>query len=414
VAPGGYYTSGAQVCTAQGERHVFHGVDRPSLEWEPNGSNLSEADFIAIAGWHANVVRIGLNQDFWLPNAYLYSSGYADTVDQVIAWAHLHGLDVILDLHWSDQGNLQVQQAGGQLPNSTKYVSNDTAGYSIQQPMADENSVTFWQQVAARYKDDGHVFFELYNEPNGISWDVWLNGGMTKPSGGFMAAGMQALYNAVRGAGADNLVIAGGVDWAFDLSGVASHPIQGYNIMYASHPYSGNDTAGQWASSFGYLATQNIAPVILTEFGDDRANICTGNWDSELIAYAAPLQISWSSWAWYVGDPCTFPSLLSDWGYDTTAQGAVVKAALANDPAPVTWIDAGPTDAASDSNTDGSLGDGATGGDAAANAEDATAAPEGSADVTATSDGGEDATATVDAGGDETAGDEEAADAATE
>ena len=51
---------------------------------------------------------------------------------------------------------------------------------------------------------------------------------------------MQELYDVVRtrdGAGADNVVIAGGIGWAFDLSGVASHRIQGYNIMYATHPY---------------------------------------------------------------------------------------------------------------------------------------------------------------------------------
>src|SRR5580658_7508737 len=30
MAPGGYYTQGASVCTADGKPHLFNGVDRPS------------------------------------------------------------------------------------------------------------------------------------------------------------------------------------------------------------------------------------------------------------------------------------------------------------------------------------------------------------------------------------------------
>jgi hypothetical protein len=44
---------------------------------------------------------------------------------------------------------------------------------------------------------------------------------------------MQQLYSAVRAAGADNLVVAGGIDWAYDLSGVPGHSLQG-------QPFQGN------------------------------------------------------------------------------------------------------------------------------------------------------------------------------
>jgi aryl-phospho-beta-D-glucosidase BglC (GH1 family) len=397
-APGGYYTNGAQVCTSKGERHVFHGVDRPSLEWGSGGDNITPDDFQTMASWHANVVRIALNQDFWLSDAYLYDSNYAATVAQAVTWAEEAGLDVILDLHWSDQGNINVMQAGGTLPNDpTKYVSNDTAGYSLQQPMADANSLKFWSQVATTFAGDGHVLFELYNEPNNISWGVWLNGGATR---GFTAVGMQALYDAVRATGAQNLVIVGGTNWAFDLSGVAANRINGYNIMYASHPYRSNDTQAQWAGAFGYLAAQNIAPVIITEFGDNRPKVCTGDWDQALIDYAAAdtLQISWTAWAWYPGDPCTFPALITDWGGDTTAAGQVVKDALAKDPAPTPWIqppveDAGTADASHDG---GAVGDATTDGAA----EDAAASD--------ASDAGVDA---GDASSDATSGDGQAADA---
>jgi hypothetical protein len=319
TAPGGYYTNGTTVCSADGTAHLFHGVDRPSMEWEPTGQEISLADFQAMVGWRANVVRIALNQDFWLSNAYLHNhiagaATYPATVAQAVQWAEAAGLDVILDLHWSDQGNLNVKEVGGDTPQ-------DMAGGSAQQQMADVNSITFWSEVAAKFKGDGRVLFELYNEPNGISWDVWLNGGAGP---GYQVAGMQQLYDAVRKAGAHNVVIAGGLQWAFELSNVGTAPVQGYNIMYATHPYESNDSPGQWPASFGYLAAGDIAPVIATEFGGSD---CTGSWDSQLIAFANQYNISWTAWAWYPGG-CSFPSLIADWTYTPTEAGVAVQTAL--------------------------------------------------------------------------------------
>jgi hypothetical protein len=102
--------------------------------------------------------------------------------------------------------------------------------------MPDANSVTFWSEVAARYRDDGRVMFELYNEPHDVSWSVWKSGGAA--SDGFQAVGMQQLHDTVRATGAQNLVIIGGLDWAYDLSGVPANRIDGYNIAYATHPYN--------------------------------------------------------------------------------------------------------------------------------------------------------------------------------
>ena len=336
VAPGGYYTSGSTVCTAAGEAHLFHGVDRPSLEFNPKGDHFSQNDFLAMASWNANVVRIALNQDYWLANAALHEPDYRALVDQAVAWAEAAGLDVILDLHWSDQGNLGVTVAGKQQNSSTD---------SNQQPMADQNSLAFWTEVATAYKGDGRVLFEMYNEPEDIPWSVWLSGG---PVSGFTAAGMQQIYAAIRGAGADNVVIAGGLHWAYDLSKVGGAPITGYNVMYATHPYDkGDNLPASWEASFGYLTTKDIAPVIATEFGDFSA-ACSGAWDTQLIAFADAHQMSWTAWAWYpTGSPgCNFPSLIVDWSANPTVQGAIVKSALLGYPKnPVPTIDAGADDA---------------------------------------------------------------------
>lgn len=281
---------------------MFRGVARPSLEWNPKGEQLSPGDYQAMASWGFNVVRIALNQGFWLEGSSVYAPGYKATVDQNVQWAEDAGLDVILDLHWTDKGNF--------------------ANTPDQQRMADTHSITFWQSVATRYKDDGRVQYELYNEPRDIPWEVWQNGGDS--GDGFQVVGMQELYDTVRATGADNLVIIGGLRWAYDLSGVPAHRIQGYNIVYASHVYDyGDKQPSVWDQDWGFLTATD--PVIVTEFGSS-AN-CSGSWNQQVIDYAAARGVSWTGWAWFPGG-CQFPALIDNWAGTPSAAGQVVKAAL--------------------------------------------------------------------------------------
>jgi hypothetical protein len=364
VAPGGYYVVGNTVCTAGGKAHLFHGVDRPSLEWSPTGEMLSASDFQLMgADWKANVVRIALNQDFWLPESPFASATYQATVDNAVKWAEQAGMDVILDLHWSDAGVL------------------GSCAASCQQLMADTNSITFWSEVAAIYKNDGRVLFELYNEPYGISWPVWKSGGKT--SAGWTAAGMQQLYDAVRAAGADNLVIAGGVDYAYDLTGVPQYRIDGYNVLYATHPYGGDASKGgapekqpqQWDGRWGFLTQTD--PVIVTEFGDrfDCTDAEDDAYVSALITYADQHSASWTAWGWYPGG-CKFPALINDWSGTPTSPGMVVQMALQgySEPAPGGKRDGG---AMATGGSGGALGAAGAGGGSAGGA--GNSAPDGGA-----------------------------------
>jgi hypothetical protein len=326
TAPNGYYVSGSTIYDTNNMPHLFLGVDRPSLEWDPSGQALGgspgipASDFTNMAAWNANVVRLSLNQDFWLVGAALYNSGYQATVQAAVTAAEAAGLDVILDLHWSDQGNLGVGTVGG---------NNGTAGNSTQQPMADMNSVTFWTQVATLFKGDGHVLFELYNEPFNITPQVWLSGG-TPMGANYTAVGMQTLYDTVRATGALNLVLIGGTTWAYDLTPVLSGMgVVGTNIVYVAHPYGQNSNAvnsTQWDQYFGPVTS--IAPVMATEFGDTSE--CAGTFDQSLIPYLTAHNMSWSAYAWWSagsGD-CSFPTLLSGLPATASAAGQVVCTAL--------------------------------------------------------------------------------------
>ena len=84
--------------------------------------------------------------------------------------------------------------------------------------------------------------------------------------------GYQQLVDAVRSTGAQNIVIAGGLDYAFDLSGVKGHGLQGDNIAFSTHVYNFSEKQPHaWPRAFGEL--MKSAPVICTEFGDTRASL---------------------------------------------------------------------------------------------------------------------------------------------
>src|SRR5207248_10211570 len=101
-------------------------------------------------------------------------------------------------------------------------------------------SITFWKQVAAAYRYNPLVAFDLYNEPHDISADVWKNGGMIRDrfTGVFYrAAGMQQMYDAVRSTGAQNLVLVTGNGWG-NVPPDSEDLLGGNNIVYAAHYYT--------------------------------------------------------------------------------------------------------------------------------------------------------------------------------
>jgi hypothetical protein len=212
-------TDGPKIVNNRGADVVLKGVTRPSLEWPApifdgehhrlgyHGQWLSPSDIKTMRGWGANVIRIPLNQAFWLnskPREVIGS--YKQIVDAMIYYAIEQNMAVILDLH--------------------RLLPDPPEG-----KMANTQSIDFWTDVAKTYATFGTVLFELFNEPHNLAQDKWLNGDK-------QYAGYQQLYNAVRGAGANNLCIIGGLDWAYDLSFVKSDfGVKGTNIVYCSHPY---------------------------------------------------------------------------------------------------------------------------------------------------------------------------------
>lgn len=326
-AQGPYTVSGNQIIAADGKPYLFHGIARDSLEYTCWGDGHFDARELAYLGsgtnthaityWGANTVRLPLSEGIWLNgqssqgcSAQQYRALIKQTVDALTAMK----LNVMLDLQWSDAGGQSLQGGG---------------------PWAlpDADSVTFWQQVAGVYGSYSNVLFELFNEPHPQQWSCWATACTVTDTAysddchctktlTFASVGMQALVNAVRGTGANNLVIVAGMVWGYDLSQIASYPIIGTNVVYDTHPYPyGGKEPSTWDAAFGNISANY--PVISAESGEYD---CGAGYMSPLLAYFDAHQIGWVAWAWVVqGDPCGYPQLIQNYqGLPTPGLGQLI------------------------------------------------------------------------------------------
>jgi endoglucanase len=318
---------GTKILNSHGETVLLRGVNAASMEWSANGQgHILESVRRAIHDWHANIIRLPLSQDRWFghgPEQTNNFQPYRDLVQQVVELCATNRCYIILDLHWSD--------------------CNEWGKNIGQHSMPDSNSIAFWRDLAPVYANHPAVLYDLYNEPHDVSWDVWLHGGTItdKPNNRwqmrdpktFQAVGMQALLDTVRATGANNVVIAGGLDWAYDFSGILegrqlSDP-HGHGVIYANHCYDNkNQSVDTWIANMEKASAK--LPVIVTEFGGSAGPskmVPTDNWLLHVLRAMDEHQWSWIAWNFH---PQARPSLFSDWNYNATTNfGVYVKAALA-------------------------------------------------------------------------------------
>jgi endoglucanase len=273
----------------------LRGVNRSGLEyacaqgWGFLDGPSDAASVQAIASWNANVVRVPLNETCWLGingvNPTYSGDNYRRAVADYVTLLNRAGLAVILDLHWTAAGTaIALSQAP--MPNR-------------------DHTPEFWRQVAAAYKGNNSVLLDLFNEPfpddnrdTPEAWRCWRDGG-TCNGMSFQAAGMQELVDAVRGTGASNVILLGGVGYSSRLSSwLAYMPRDPLNNLAASwhvYNFSGCNTQSCWDSSAAPVAQQ--VPLVLGELGqDDRGSAFVG----ALMDWIDARQGSYLAWVWNV------------------------------------------------------------------------------------------------------------------
>lgn len=317
------HVAGNRLQTRTGRTVWLQGVSIDSTQWTPAGEHTLASVEAGVGQWKANVIRLPVTEVFWFGRGKGQTDGgaaYRALVDSAVAAAAGKKAYVVLDLH------------------------------RFHAPMPEH--AEFWKDAATRYKNHPAVLFELFNEPHGISWEIWRNGGRladpknknkdenaaenAEKASGPVSTGMQALVEAVRSTGARNVVLAGGLDWGYDLTGVvngfALDDPKGNGVMYVSHIYPWK---GKWQDKV--LVAADKVPVMVTEVGCSakpmpwqKKTENPATWAPDVIGLIQKYRLNWTAFSFH---PKCAPVMITDWNYTPSpAWGVYVKDALAGKP----------------------------------------------------------------------------------
>jgi hypothetical protein len=325
------HVEGNKILNENGDEIKLVGVNICSLEWNAKGDHVLKSVYEVFTNWNCNIVRLPLSQDYWFgkvsnwstPNPPDGGRQYKKIVDDVIQLANAFGKYIILDLHWSNAG---------------VWGENIAQHY-----MPDNNSLEFWIDVAKVYSNHPAVLFNLYNEPHSITWQIWKDGGTItevvnkgKPDEKtlvYTTPGHQKMVNEIRALGANNIIIAGGIDWAYDLRGIAgAYALQdtpeGNGIVYDSHIYPWKEWDGKNHRARVLIA--NKYPIMIGEIGIDPEGQWGASgrpsWLKDMLSWMDENNLHWTAWCFHTS---ATPNMISDWAYTPTKHhGVIVKERL--------------------------------------------------------------------------------------
>lgn len=324
------HVAGNKLVDADGKERRLLGVNRSGGEFmcvQGYGffdGPVDDASVKAIADWKANTVRIPVNEECWLGLSNVKpeyaGANYISAVKDLVSRVEAHGMTPVIDLHWT-YGQYTGNSAGCSDVHAT-----------CQKPMPDaQYTPSFWKSVASTFKDDQAVVFDLFNEPYPDratagatdAWKCWRDGG-TCPGIGYEVAGMQDLVDAVRGTGAKNVIMAGGLAYSNDLSQWLTYkPTDpAGNLVAAYHVYNFNTCANEscWNSTIAPVAAQ--VPLVAGEIGE---NTCSHGFVDQVMKWFDDHSLSYLGWTWNTWDCSSGPSLISAYDGTPTAYGAGLR-----------------------------------------------------------------------------------------
>lgn len=280
-------------------------------------------------------------------------------MDKIIDYCGQLGIRVIIDRHRPDSGGQSKLWYTATVSEAT-WIAN-------------------MKTLAARYKGDPTVIgFDLHNEPHadgtvpngtGACW------GCGDPARDWRLAAERG-GNAVLQANPDLLIVVEGVScpsgatpnfwdgipdpdcgwWGGNLTMAGQFPVRLSNprkLVYSAHDYGMSVFNQQrwfidptfpatlqpfWQSMWGYLVQQNIAPVLLGEFGSTLADPKDSVWLPALLSYVQSLGMSWTYWSLNPNSGDTKGLLLDDWTSIDHVRYDVIQPFLVPGPAPTKFV----------------------------------------------------------------------------
>jgi endoglucanase len=321
--------SGDHLVDQNGAPVVLRGANTSGTEYACVSENsifdgaqeASPSSIAAMRSWGFNAARVELNESCWLGVQGVkpaYSGpAYQQAIEHYVDALNAAGMYVVVDMHFSSTGG--ANKAGGQ------------------HPMPDVRyAPTFWTSVAAAFKGNPAVIFDLFNEPypnhntdSAAAWTCVLRGSAGETCKGFtyQAAGMQQLLDSVRGTGATNVIMVGGPQYAGDLDQWHTHaPVDPIKQLAASiHIYWRTPARPDYSPCYSSSCWQDVlaplsktVPIIVGEFGELD---CGDSLYPPFLDFADQHGISYLGWAWFVGSCAKEPSLITNYAGTPTAYG---------------------------------------------------------------------------------------------
>jgi endoglucanase len=302
--------SGNKFTDEAGNTIIFKGLNIADPDKLLKNGQWNKKLFAEVKAWGANIVRIPVHPTTWNTMGH---QKYIKLLDEAVAWSKELGLYVIMD--WHSIGNLRTELYTNPMYNTTK-----------------KETFEFWYTISRKYRDEPVVaLYEIYNEPTTFSdqlgsctWKQWKE----------LVADITTIIFANN---PNAIPLVAGFNWAYDLSPLKTDPIDIPGIAYVSHPYPEKRPQPwekQWEQDWGFIADTH--PLILTEIGyalpDEKGVHIPVHGDetygNAIVNYAKSKGISWVVWAF---DPDWAPTMIKDWKYTPTRQGAFFKKVLQED-----------------------------------------------------------------------------------
>lgn len=329
-------TQGAQIVNAAGDPVLLRGVNWFGLETETHAPHgLWARDYkemlAQIQALGYNFVRIpfslvalesdtfsGIDFDIG-DNIDFLDKTPLEVLDIIVQEAEHQGLLVMLDCHQLNDREIP------ELWYDDEYSETDW--------------IETWEMLAERYRSQSNIFSaDLKNEPHGAA--TW---GTDDAATDWRLAAEKA-GNAILSVNPDWLIVVQGIEsnvpdqklqthWqGGNLEGAGRFPVRlsqpnklvyspheygpgVYNHVWFSEPDFPNNLRDRWQMGFQYLADENIAPILIGEFGgrqvDDQST--EGIWQQTLVDFINEKDLSYAYWSWNPNSADTGGILLDDW-----------------------------------------------------------------------------------------------------
>jgi endoglucanase len=329
-------TRGAKIVDAKGKTVLLRGINWFGIETETNvphglwkrdykqmlaqikilGYNFIRLPF-SVAGLRSTNISsvdfsIGSNQD-------LAGKTPLEVMDLIVQEAGHQGLLILLDSHrLNDQRIPELWYGDG---------------------FTETDWIDTWKMLATRYKNQANVIgADLKNEPHGKA--SWGTGDLATD----WRLAAERAGNAILEINPNWLIVVEGVEknvpgqklqnhWhGGNLEGVKRYPVRlsrRHKLVYSPHEYGAgvfnmpyfNDKnfpknlPHRWQIGFNYIASQNIAPILIGEFGGKQVDNQSqeGIWQNELVKYIQKQKLSFAYWSWNANSADTGGILTDDW-----------------------------------------------------------------------------------------------------